>query len=150
MSFVIGRGRYARETYPTPPAPSPGGGGSGPIALMAGSLQTEFVSNSLNIFQTVVQMHPWPFPLVPAGKTLVVCTFSEIDVEVSAIDLQDNSDNSSVLVTLITVNDTPDFQAYTATLARPLDPAKSYNLVVRSPGGDGGDHVHIQSAYVLP
>lgn len=130
-------------------APSAEGGGAGPIALMAGSLQTPYVSSSLNIFQTMVEMHPWPFPLVPAGKTLVVCAFSEIAVESQAIDLQNSADNSSVLVSLITVNSTADFQVYTATLALPLDPAKSYNLVVRCPGGDGGDHVHVQSAYIL-
>jgi hypothetical protein len=131
-----------------------GGSGAGapasPIALTAGSFQHFFSSNSLAQFEPVVQLHPWPFTTVPAGKTLVVLARTEVAQEVNAIDLQRNSDNSSLLAALITVNQTADFEVYVATLAAPMLLGTAYNLVCRTPGGDGGDHVDIQSAYILP
>jgi hypothetical protein len=131
-------------------ASSSSGGAASPIALTAGSVQHFFQSTSLSTFQNVVQLHPWPFLTVPAGKTLVVMARTEVAEEVDAIDLQRDADNSSILSALLTIEQTADFQAYSTTLAAPMLLGTAYNFVVRSPGGDGGDHVDIQGAWILP
>ena len=149
----LGDERYKRHSAQIALALAAAGGGAAPaspIALLAGDLQHFYQSSSLSSFQTVVQLHPWPFATVAAGKTLVVMARTEVAEEVHAIDLQRNSDNSSILVALLTIEQTADFQVYVATLAAAMVLGTAYNLVVRSPGGDGGDHVDIQSAYILP
>lgn len=69
MSFVIGRGRYARETYPSPPS------GGGVSALLAKAFTTgDFVGNVNTITPGTNPGSPMlAFNLTPAQTGIISC-----------------------------------------------------------------------------
>ena len=147
MSHLIGKGRYGRETYPTPAQSSGGSASVSPsIALIASFVGGESGTTDQSSFDDVVPLDTSPFSAV-AGTHLYVAGFIGAGDTGGLVDLFDYTDSRSLLAAPIDITNESPAVGYSAALVHPM--VAGHHIALRAKAVGDSPRTSIQSAYVL-
>ena len=147
MSHLIGKGRYGRETYPTPSQSSGGIATVSPsIALMASFVGGESSTTDQVNYDDVVPLDVSPFSAA-TGTHLYVAGFIGVADTGGLVDLYDYTDARSLLADPIEMTNSSPAVVYSAALVHPM--VSGHHIALRAKAVGDSPNTHIQSAYVL-